>query len=115
MWLNMNSIVRCASPMLSQSSSFDVDHFKDVNDTYGHIVGDQVLQSLTARCSQTLRSYDVMARYGGEEFIVMLPETDAAQAYLVAERLRTTVAETPIETKAGRQRLRSAWESPVSR
>jgi diguanylate cyclase (GGDEF)-like protein/PAS domain S-box-containing protein len=80
---------------------FDVDHFKDVNDTYGHIVGDQVLQSLTGRCLQLLRSYDVMARYGGEEFIIMLPETDAAHAYLVAERLRTKVAETPIVTKAG--------------
>jgi diguanylate cyclase (GGDEF)-like protein/PAS domain S-box-containing protein len=80
---------------------FDVDHFKDVNDTYGHIVGDQVLQSLTARCLQSLRSYDVMARYGGEEFIIMLPETDAAHAYGVAERLRIMVAETPIVTKAG--------------
>ena len=80
---------------------FDVDHFKDVNDTYGHIVGDQVLQSLTQRCLQSLRTYDVMARYGGEEFIIMLPETDAAHAYRVAERLRTIVAETPIATKAG--------------
>jgi diguanylate cyclase (GGDEF)-like protein/PAS domain S-box-containing protein len=80
---------------------FDVDHFKNVNDTYGHIVGDQVLQNLTARCLQSLRSYDVMARYGGEEFIIMLPETDAAHACRVAERLRTTIAETPFATRVG--------------
>ena len=80
---------------------FDVDHFKNVNDTYGHIVGDQVLQSLTGRCLQSLRAYDVMARYGGEEFIIMLPETDVANAWRVAERLRTEIADTPIATNAG--------------
>ncbi len=80
---------------------FDVDHFKDVNDTFGHLVGDQVLQSLSGRCLQTLRSYDVMARFGGEEFIILLPETDAAQACQVAERLRRTVAGTSIATQAG--------------
>jgi diguanylate cyclase (GGDEF)-like protein/PAS domain S-box-containing protein len=80
---------------------FDVDHFKNVNDTYGHVVGDQVLQSLTGRCLQSLRAYDVMARYGGEEFIIMLPETDAASAWRVAERLRTSIVDTPIATKAG--------------
>jgi diguanylate cyclase (GGDEF)-like protein/PAS domain S-box-containing protein len=80
---------------------FDIDHFKNVNDSYGHLVGDQVLQCLTRRCQGSLRVYDVMARYGGEEFIILLPETDPKQACLVAERLRSAIAETPFTTAAG--------------
>ncbi len=80
---------------------FDIDHFKNVNDTYGHMVGDQVLQSLTKLCLKSLRSYDVMARYGGEEFIIMLPETNVHQALQAGERLRTKIAGAPIATKAG--------------
>lgn len=73
----------------------DVDHFKDVNDTYGHLVGDQVLATLAHRCRVSLRPYDVMARYGGEEFIILLPETASAQAEKIAERLRAIIADTP--------------------
>lgn len=80
---------------------FDVDHFKTVNDTYGHIVGDQVLETLSNRCRSVLREYDVMARYGGEEFIIMLPEADAVQARRIGERLRTVIADAAITTKAG--------------
>lgn len=70
----------------------DIDHFKVVNDIYGHPVGDRVLKGLTDICRITLREIDVIGRVGGEEFLVMLPETDADQAFKVAERLRTEVA-----------------------
>ncbi len=67
---------------------FDLDHFKQINDTYGHAVGDQVLVQVTAHCKSMLRGIDLFGRYGGEEFVVLLPETDFAGAMDVAERLR---------------------------
>ena len=69
----------------------DMDHFKQVNDTYGHAVGDEVLKSLAAIIVNTIRSADLAARYGGEEFVVLMPETDAMRAYEAAERLRRAV------------------------
>lgn len=79
----------------------DIDHFKRVNDTYGHAVGDQVLQAVAGRCRETLRDVDHMGRYGGEEFVVLLPESDVEGAHNAAERLRRCVAESPIETGRG--------------
>lgn len=70
---------------------FDIDHFKDVNDTYGHPVGDRVLESLGDLCRQHFRTQDVIARIGGEEFAVLLPETDHEGALEVAERFRSLV------------------------
>lgn len=70
----------------------DVDHFKRINDTHGHDAGDQVLRLLAQTCRENLRQLDVVARYGGEEFIVLLPETAAATAREVAERLRLAIA-----------------------
>jgi diguanylate cyclase (GGDEF)-like protein len=67
----------------------DIDYFKAVNDGYSHTAGDEVLAGLAARLSENLRDVDVVARYGGEEFAILLPETDAAEARHVAERLRT--------------------------
>ncbi|SDF81886.1 response regulator receiver modulated diguanylate cyclase [Limimonas halophila] len=72
---------------------FDVDNFKDVNDTHGHNVGDEVLKTLASIVSDNLRSVDLVARYGGEEFVVVMPETRGDQAQEVAERLRRCVAE----------------------
>ena len=69
----------------------DMDHFKSVNDTYGHNVGDEVLQQLAAIIMNTIRSADLAARYGGEEFVILMPETDASRAYEAAERLRRNV------------------------
>lgn len=69
----------------------DIDDFKDFNDTYGHPRGDKVLQAVSERIRQNLREMDVAARYGGEEFVVVLPETDAEGALLVAERIRADV------------------------
>ena len=66
----------------------DVDHFKAVNDTHGHAVGDEVLQLLARVGAATVRHLDLFARYGGEEFVVLMPETDAAQALATAERVR---------------------------
>ncbi len=71
----------------------DLDHFKDVNDTYGHDVGDQVLRAVAAQMRATLRSFDMVYRYGGEEFLILLPGQDPAAAEQIAERLRAAVAE----------------------
>jgi len=79
----------------SYSSSIiviDVDKFKNFNDTYGHIAGDQVLENLAQVIRQSVRGNDVPARFGGEEFTIMLPHTDVSLAWVVAERLRTNVA-----------------------
>lgn len=72
---------------------FDIDHFKRINDTYGHGAGDGVLRELAERVSYTIRDVDVVARYGGEEFIAILPDVDEASAFKIAERLRWVVAE----------------------
>lgn len=79
----------------------DIDHFKAVNDTYGHHGGDVALQSLMATSRQTLRDWDIVGRMGGEEFAVLLPETDAKQSLEVAERLRLAVAATHIPLEDG--------------
>jgi diguanylate cyclase (GGDEF)-like protein len=76
----------------------DVDNFKHINDTYGHPVGDAVLQNLASSCRQQLREADVFARFGGEEFIVALPETDEHEAREVAERLRMAAMTRPMGT-----------------
>jgi diguanylate cyclase (GGDEF)-like protein len=71
----------------------DVDHFKDINDTYGHQAGDMVLQALGRLLNTSLRASDFSARYGGEEFTVILPQTAREQALKLAERLRKEVAD----------------------
>jgi len=69
----------------------DIDHFKNVNDTYGHSAGDEILKAFAGLMQKALREVDVIYRYGGEEFLVLLPETDAQGALLVAERIRKAV------------------------
>jgi diguanylate cyclase (GGDEF)-like protein len=68
----------------------DVDHFKRVNDSHGHLIGDEVLRVLAAELRQQVRESDVVGRFGGEEFTVLLPRTDAADAHGIAERLRAS-------------------------
>ena len=75
----------------------DLDRFKEVNDTFGHPAGDLVLQAVSATICESVRSLDRVARYGGEELAVILPETSQAQAVMVAERIRTRVAQRAVE------------------
>jgi diguanylate cyclase (GGDEF)-like protein len=80
----------------------DIDHFKSVNDTYGHLVGDLVLRAVADTIREHLRSYDVAGRFGGEEFVVLLPQAGEADAMTIADRLRSSIAlmEVPIEEGA---------------
>lgn len=71
---------------------FDLDNFKGINDSYGHMVGDRVLKDLAAVVRQAIRQPDIFARWGGDEFVLLLPNTDLEQAHVLAERLRTTIA-----------------------
>jgi diguanylate cyclase (GGDEF)-like protein len=71
---------------------FDIDHFKRVNDEYGHVQGDRILQSTAQAIDEAVRETDVLARYGGEEFLVILPATELAGAAVFAERLRANIA-----------------------
>ncbi len=73
----------------------DIDHFKSINDQYGHQVGDEVLKSIAGTLRENIRSTDMLFRYGGEEFIVLLPATEAEAALHVAEKLRTAIAAQP--------------------
>src|SRR6187431_654450 len=75
---------------------FDLDHFKDVNDRYGHLCGDAVLSAVGKRMKEVLRGSDLKCRYGGEEFLVLLPETPLHGARRVAETLRREIAERPV-------------------
>lgn len=79
----------------------DVDHFKRVNDTWGHVAGDAVLREIAQRVESQVRASDVAARFGGEEFVVLLPGTDAGAAAKLAERIRAAVAATPITVPSG--------------
>jgi diguanylate cyclase (GGDEF)-like protein len=71
---------------------FDVDHFKKVNDTYGHLAGDAVLVQLAELVKQRIRTTDILCRYGGEEFTIIMPHINQQQAYIVAEHIRSLVA-----------------------
>ena len=81
----------------------DIDHFKKVNDTHGHAVGDEVLVACAQRFLRHLRPYDMVYRHGGEEFLFCLPDTDSRQAIKVLERLRHALADTPVEAADGTQ------------
>lgn len=80
----------------------DIDHFKSVNDNYGHLVGDKVIQSIACTLRDEGRSSDFSARYGGEEFVVVLPNTNARDAFRLAERLCQTVRKNPMPLPNGR-------------
>lgn len=74
----------------------DLDHFKSVNDTYGHLAGDDVLIEASRRMQQAVRSYDLIGRYGGEEFLVVSPDCGIDEIQMCAERIRSAIAEQPI-------------------
>jgi diguanylate cyclase (GGDEF)-like protein len=79
----------------------DLDHFKSVNDTYGHVVGDQVLRETAQRLLAAVRSYDLVGRYGGEEFLIVLNNCDPDRAMLRAEEVRSGIASHPVQTAQG--------------
>lgn len=88
-----NEIRRCSRYKRNMSLlMMDIDNFKRINDTYGHLTGDTILKRLAAVLQETVRKIDIPARYGGEEFVVILPETDKKDACVIAERIRKNIA-----------------------
>lgn len=83
----------------------DIDHFKLVNDTAGHLAGDEVLREVASLIQRAVRTVDIVARYGGEEFVVILPETDANGAVVFAERLRELISHHAFGVRDGQIRL----------
>ena len=83
----------------------DADAFKAVNDTYGHLVGDEVLVAIARRLQAVLREGDLATRWGGEEFCIVLPDTDEAGGNMAAERVLQAIRATPVETSAGPLRV----------
>jgi diguanylate cyclase (GGDEF)-like protein len=81
----------------------DIDHFKRINDRYGHMVGDEVLKNLSLFCQLKLRDIDIFGRFGGEEFLIACPETDGKAALEVAERLREAIAKESFAIVKGQQ------------
>src|SRR6202050_1527887 len=79
----------------------DIDHFKNVNDTFGHLCGDEVLRCVTRRMKECVRPYDTLGRYGGEEFLIIASDVDGNGTLALAERIRTIVESKPVVTQAG--------------
>lgn len=111
---NRRTFKELAEPNLSRSRRahapvsllmLDLDHFKRINDTYGHLAGDDVLKSFATLVRNCLRKEDLLARYGGEEFVVLLPGSSQAAAAALAERIREQVAALPMEANGHRARV----------
>ena len=83
----------------------DIDHFKEINDTYGHEAGDRVLKNVAAILSDALRMPDKVGRYGGEEFLIVLPHTTLPQGSKIVERIRASVSKTNFDLGAKKARL----------
>jgi diguanylate cyclase (GGDEF)-like protein len=75
----------------------DIDAFKEINDTYGHITGDQVLKAFARSIKESLRTYDILGRFGGDEFLICLPDTDFDSAIDIAERIRKNIAKIEVQ------------------
>jgi two-component system cell cycle response regulator len=86
----------------------DLDHFKQVNDTHGHQIGDAVLREAAKRLGVPMRAYDALGRYGGEEFLIVLPKCTTENAREVAERVRTSLASASVETPTGALAVRAS-------
>jgi diguanylate cyclase (GGDEF)-like protein len=81
---------------------FDLDHFKKINDQFGHVVGDTVLRVMAQRVGEAVRAQDTFGRFGGEEFALLLPCTELGEAMVVAEKIRATIGDTPVEAEGVR-------------
>jgi len=88
---------------------YDVDHFKELNDTYGHLAGDLALKVIAAASENVVRKIDILARYGGEEFVCMLPETDLLAAQMAAERVRQAIEASPLEYHGKRLEITASF------
>src|SRR5215469_8882737 len=86
--------VRTRSPLAV--ALLDLDRFKQINDTYGHLLGDEVLRQIATAMTRVLRDYDLAGRFGGEEFVMLLPQTRAVDAFRIAERVRAHISQLPI-------------------
>jgi diguanylate cyclase (GGDEF)-like protein len=91
--------VRTSSPLAV--ALLDLDRFKQINDTYGHLIGDEVLRHVADTMTGLLRDYDLAGRFGGEEFVMLLPQTRAPDAFKIADRVRAHIARLPISTAGG--------------
>jgi diguanylate cyclase (GGDEF)-like protein len=87
----------------------DVDHFKSINDQYGHLAGDFILHFVAQQCQNSMRSTDIFARYGGEEFICLLPEQTEKGAVELAERIRQLLEQTEVTYEAHRLRVTASF------
>lgn len=81
----------------------DIDHFKPVNDTYGHAAGDEILHEFARRIARNIRGVDLAARFGGEEFVVIMPDTLPNDAGVIADRLRQTISDEPFIISGGKE------------
>jgi diguanylate cyclase (GGDEF)-like protein len=97
--------VRTRSPLAV--AVLDLDKFKNINDTYGHLLGDDVLRNIAITMTTVLRDYDLAGRFGGEEFVMLLPQTRAVDAFRIAERVREHIAQLPVfaDGTRGRERV----------
>lgn len=111
---NRRSFMELARQQLARASRFaepmsvmvlDIDHFKRVNDSYGHATGDDALRMVAGACSSVLREYDILGRLGGEEFVIALPGTTPDEGMVVAERVRRHLARMPVPGPDGRFHL----------
>ncbi len=93
----------------------DLDLLRNINNTYGHLAGDVVLQGIAHILQEMTREYDVVARFGGEEFAVMLPETESADAYIVAERIREKIAATEFEITTSVKPIRATMSFGIAK
>ena len=102
----LEAINRERSRQVRDAGSFgivlvDIDHFKRVNDTHGHLVGDAVLRAVAGSIVNSVRPYDTVGRYGGEEFVIVVPLSDASGTMSLAERVRERIESTPVSTDSG--------------
>ncbi|MBA4384723.1 MAG: hypothetical protein C0410_08305 [Anaerolinea sp.] len=104
--MGLREIDRCCRYKRSISAlMIDIDHFKSINDNYGHLAGDQALVSLAIFCKEKMRSIDLVCRLGGDEFLVLLPESNLETTRILAKRLCVAISESYIETNIGNLRI----------
>jgi len=92
----------------------DIDHFKSINDTFGHKVGDEVLRQVARRLQDNLRAVDLLARIGGEEFLIAIPNSDVVHARTAAERLCHLIGDTPFFIGSHQEEIRVTMSVGVS-